>query len=66
MCRVQFVLFTTKDTKVSENLNSNFVIFVLLSVIVCAACANFPVTGILEHGIDSRKGAKLAKFGGKR
>jgi len=44
----------------------NFVLCVLLRLEIYAAWANFPVTGILEHGIDSRKGAKLAKFGGKR
>ena len=39
---------------------------VLLCLKIYTAWANFPGTGILEHGIDSRKGAKLAKFGGKR
>jgi len=42
MGRIMFTTKITKDTKVWASNVPNFVLFVLLSMIVFAACANFP------------------------
>jgi hypothetical protein len=60
-----FITKRAKDTTVSKTYRLNFVLFVLLYLKVCAACANLRGTKFLGFGNLSRQGAKARSSEGE-